>query len=73
MALKIKKTVWLGHGQTFAPGKEKELFAILKTKKDRQPLIDRGILVEVEDPVAPDPEPEEEKKDTSGAPWKDKK
>jgi len=72
MALKIKKTIWLGRGQSYGPGKEKELFKVLKTKKDRQPLIDRGLLVEEEDDAEPEPDPEEEE-EKDGEPWKGKK
>jgi hypothetical protein len=70
MALKIQKTIWLGQSQIYGPGKEKELFKVLKTKKERQPLIDRGLLVEEEDAAVPDPDPEET---TDGEPWKGKK
>lgn len=78
MALKIKKSVWLGQGQHFVPGQEKQLLTIVKTKKERKALVDRGILVEEgveEEPPAEDEDEEGEKvpEGEGNTPWKGKK
>jgi len=74
MALKMTTGVWLGYSQRFVPGQEKELFKILRTKKDRQHLVDKGVLVETEDEAkVPDEDEEEKSEEGTGAPWKGKK